>query len=47
MSNKSNGLVRIKRDKDGLITEPKVEYSFDANGFIDWRKMLNDEWFNF
>ena len=44
MTKKSNALVRVKRDEDGLITEPKVEYSFDANGFIDWRKMLNDEW---
>ena len=44
MTKKANALVRIKRDKDGLITEPKVEYSFDENGFIDWRKMLNDEW---
>ncbi len=44
MSKKANTLVRIKRDKDGLITEPKVDYTFDENGFIDWRKMLNDEW---
>ena len=44
MTKKANALVRTKRDEDGLITEPKVEYSFDENGFIDWRKMLNDEW---
>lgn len=40
----AKGIVRIKRDKDGLITEPKVDYVFDENGFIDWRKMLNDDW---
>lgn len=41
---KAKGLVRIKRDEDGLITESDVSYHFDENGFIDWRKMLNDEW---
>ncbi len=44
MSKKAETLVRIKRDQDGLITEPKVDYAFDSNGFIDWRKMLDDKW---
>lgn len=41
---KPQGPVHIKRDKDGLITEPNVSYQFDDNGFIDWRKMLDDKW---
>ena len=40
----SQSLVRIERDTDGLIRQPKVEYFFDEKGFIDWRKMLDDKW---
>lgn len=41
---KAEGLVRIKRDEDGLIAGSGVSYAFDENGFIDWRKMLDDKW---
>ena len=41
---KAEGLVRIKRDEDGLISDSSVSYVFDDNGFIDWRKMLDDKW---
>jgi len=41
---KAPELVKIKRDADGLITEPNVSYVFSDNGFIDWRKMLDDKW---
>jgi hypothetical protein len=34
----------IKRDENGLITEPKVEYVFSEDGFIDWRKMVKTEY---
>ena len=34
----------IKRDENGLITEPKVEYVFSEDGFIDWRKMVKPEY---
>ena len=32
-----------KRDESGLIIEPKVEYVFNENGTVDWRKMVKEE----
>jgi hypothetical protein len=34
----------IKRDKNGLITQPKIEYTFNEDGMIDWRKMVKVEY---
>ena len=37
-------LTKIVRDQDtGLITSPKVDYIFNENGMIDWRKMLKSK----
>ena len=35
--------TQIKRDKSGLITQPNVDYIFNEDGLIDWRKMVKDE----
>ena len=34
----------IQRDSGGLITKPKIEYTFTEEGLIDWRKLVNDKW---
>tara|TARA_Y100000593_G_scaffold94085_2_gene191551 strand:- start:1393 stop:2133 length:741 start_codon:yes stop_codon:yes gene_type:complete len=39
----SRSLNRIERDKDGLIVQPKVDYVFNDDGFVDWRKMIKQE----
>ena len=37
-------LTKIVRDQEtGLITTPKINYVFDDNGMIDWRKMLKSK----
>ena len=36
-------LKKIKRDDNGLISDGSVEYTFNENGFIDWRKMIKAE----
>tara|TARA_Y100001973_G_C5209212_1_gene344183 strand:- start:20965 stop:21690 length:726 start_codon:yes stop_codon:yes gene_type:complete len=37
-------LSKITRNEDtGLITSPKIDYVFDNNGMIDWRKMLKSK----
>tara|TARA_R100000808_G_C2151979_1_gene161223 strand:- start:1074 stop:1802 length:729 start_codon:yes stop_codon:yes gene_type:complete len=33
----------IERDDHGLITQPKVDYVFTDDGFVDWRKMVKEE----
>ena len=33
----------IERDDHGLITQPKVDYIFTDDGFVDWRKMVKEE----
>ena len=35
--------TQIKRDKNGLITQPNVDYIFNEDGLIDWRKMVKEE----
>jgi hypothetical protein len=35
--------ITIHRDKSGLITTPKIDYVFNEDGFIDWRKMIKPE----
>ena len=37
-------LKKIKRDENGLITGGSVDYVFNENGFIDWRKMIKTEY---
>ena len=32
-------VTSITRDENGLISQPKINYVFDDNGFVDWRKM--------
>ena len=36
-------LKEIKRDKNGLISGDSVNYVFNEDGFIDWRKMIKTE----
>ena len=36
-------LTAIKRDENGLISQPKVEYIFGEDGFVNWRKMVKPE----
>jgi len=39
----SSSIVRVERDTDGLIRQPKVDYVFNEDGFVDWRKMVKPE----
>lgn len=32
-----------KRDESGLIIQPKIDYVFNENGTVDWRKMVKEE----
>lgn len=43
MPRKKSPIVKTKRDDDGLIVQPKVEYVFNEDGLIDWRKMVKTE----
>jgi hypothetical protein len=36
-------LKEVKRDKHGLVTGGSVNYIFNDEGFIDWRKMIKPE----
>lgn len=37
-------LKKIKRDENGLISDvPTINYSYNENGLVDWRKMLKPE----
>ena len=31
------------RDESGLITQPKIDYVFNEDGTVDWRKMVKEE----
>ena len=37
-------VTSITRDENGLISQPKINYVFDDNGFEDWRKMAKVEY---
>ena len=39
----SSERISIRRDENGLIEEPKTEYIFNEEGFVDWRKMVKPE----
>lgn len=43
MPRKKSPIVKTKRDEDGLIVQPKVNYVFNEDGMIDWRKMVKTE----
>ncbi len=34
---------KINRDANGLLVDKKVNYIFEDNGMIDWRKMINTD----
>ena len=34
---------KINRDTNGLLVDKKVNYIFEENGMIDWRKMINTD----
>jgi len=40
---RKKSVVKTKRDENGLITTPKIEYVFNKDGMIDWRKMVKVE----
>ena len=39
----SKSVAKIERDQNGLITQPKVDYVFNEDGFVDWRRMVKQE----
>lgn len=40
---KTETRVATKRDESGLIVQPKVDYIFNEDGTVDWRKMVKPE----
>ena len=40
----ASSVSSIVRDEHGLISEPKVEYVFSEDGFVNWRKMVKPEY---
>lgn len=40
----AKSVLKIERDENGLITQPKVDYIFNEDGFVDWRKMVKQEY---
>ena len=44
MPRKALKVSTIKRDVNGLIIQPKVDYTFHESGFVDWRKMVKSEY---
>ena len=40
---KAETRVATKRDESGLIVQPKVDYLFNEDGTVDWRKMVKQE----
>jgi hypothetical protein len=36
-------LKKIKRDDNGLVSDGSIKYTFNEDGFIDWRKMIKTE----
>ena len=35
--------VSVQRDESGLITKPQIEYVFNDDGSVNWRKMVKEE----
>ena len=44
MPRKALKVSTIKRDVNGLIIQPKVDYTFHESGCVDWRKMVKSEY---
>ncbi len=40
---RKKAVAKTQRDENGLIVTPKVEYVFNEDGMIDWRKMVKTE----
>ena len=40
---KAEKRTAIKRDTSGLITQPKVNYVFNEEGGVDWRRMVKEK----
>jgi len=40
---KQKKIVTVSRDENGLIKTPQIDYIFNEDGFIDWRKMVKQE----
>ncbi len=40
---RKKAVLKTQRDDNGLIVTPKVEYVFNEDGMIDWRKMVKTE----
>jgi len=40
---KAETRVATKRDESGLIIQPKIDYVFNEDGTVDWRKMVKQE----
>lgn len=40
---KTEKRTSVKRDESGLIIEPKVDYVFNEDGTVNWRKMVKEE----
>lgn len=40
---KAETRIATKRDESGLIIQPKVDYLFNEDGTVDWRKMVKQE----
>ena len=34
----------LTRNKYGLLEDPDINYVFNDNGLVDWRKMVDDKW---
>lgn len=41
---KVHKVTSIQRDANGLIVAPVVDYVFNEDGFVDWRKMVKTEY---
>tara|TARA_Y100001938_G_scaffold151221_1_gene247805 strand:- start:14114 stop:14821 length:708 start_codon:yes stop_codon:yes gene_type:complete len=40
---KAEKRVSTERDESGLITQPKIEYVFNEDGTVNWRKMVKEK----
>ena len=40
---KTTKRVAVDRDDSGLITQPEINYVFNDDGTVDWRKMVKEE----
>jgi len=38
-----NDFKKCQRNEHGLLKDPSIEYVFNENGYVDWRKMVSKE----